>query len=127
LLGSGLEIDSRGLAVNPRSAKNTRFEISTKMPEKISRPFEGMYKSECKEIFSHTTLAMNAIFQQWQTESRTLWEKANLEDLQNSLSQPGLSKDQVEGKVKNWIRKVAKVEFGETWEEDLDATLITDD
>lgn len=114
----------KGLALNPRAGVYGRFRLSAIAPEIYRRKRPDSFKEEHEEIVKGTERACTNVLAKWENEAVLSDHQDLVQKLQSKLEAVGDDEDTRAAVITKWAAKIAELEFGETWSEDLDKTFL---
>ena len=120
-LGTATGLPSKGIGGNPRSGGKSRLTVTANPPKSYLRRTPNSYKDEKGDNFDGMGRAMTAIGKCWEAESRASYFKEYKEGLENDLAVAPDDTSQ-ERAILKWAQKLAALEGGKRWEEELDPT-----
>lgn len=126
ILGPRSGLPTRGLAVNPRSAKPARFVVEAVAPTAYTERREDSFQTEHAHVLTGISREFERALEQWSTEAREDYAGDLAQELQEAIAQAGDDEAQRAHALQTFAKKLAHIELGESWETDLD-TLLTDD
>lgn len=126
-LGRRSGLTPRGLALNPRAMKSSRFVLTPEMPLQYNERNPASLKAEFDASCKGLNTAFNNIFQQWQSDSHKQYYDELADKLEDRLMSAGDDEAAREAVFRQWTEEVTLIEFGGSWREDLDVADFDDD
>jgi HNH endonuclease len=126
LLGPRTGLPTRALAANPRSAKPARFLVTAKAPAGYARRHSGSFKLEHSVVMEGVTSAFNRALEQWNSEANTDYAEALAKELGEKVEAAGEDESARAAAIDQFAEKVAAIELGVGWSENLSLTLDED-
>jgi hypothetical protein len=118
---------AKGLAVNPRLRVGSRF-ILTVTPPSIYHPRNGSsFLDEHAVTRKALEGSMSKVLSVWYREATHSHVQNLADELERELATVGDDENALDEKTANWARKIAALEMGGQWVEDLDDTVFDDD
>jgi hypothetical protein len=125
-LGPRTGLPPRGLAVNPRSAKPARFRVTVKAPATYNRKHCGSFELEHGVVMKGVTLAFNRALQQWEAEAHSEYAEQLAKELETKVLSVGEDESARTAAINQFAEKLAAVELGVGWSENLNLTFDED-
>ncbi len=121
-LGRRSGLPPKGLALNPRALKPERFEIIPEMPQSYHKRHPESLREEQGSSLKGLGASMCNILSQWQKDSHRQYYEELTAELVAQLASVGDDATVRQTVLDRWTEKVASVEFGGSWREDLSVT-----
>jgi len=125
-LGASSGLPNRGLSVNPRSSKPERFVILAEPPAKYCSKNQESYKTEFDFVSNGYNNAFDRVLNQWQQESRKDYFQKLSQELLTQIATAHSEETRI-SIIRDWAGKVAALEMGNSWAEDMDLSFNEDD
>lgn len=126
-LGACSGLATRGLAVNPRSSTPARFVVSAEPDIKYQSRNPESYKAEFNLISNGIKNAFERVLEKWRHESQESYFHDLSQELLNQIIAVGDSEEARTAIIRAWAEKIATIEMGDSWAEDLDTTFNEDE
>jgi hypothetical protein len=124
-MGGRSGLAPKGLALNPRAFRQERFELQVDAPTTYKRRSELSAREEHPATRSGVSDSFKAILRAWQDEAaRTHFEEQSKE-LADQIMAAGDDEAAYTKAIAAWTRRIAALEGGDTWEQDLDTDLLS--
>src|SRR6185312_15424693 len=117
----------KGLAVNPRSRAASRFVLELTAPLAYARRANRSFRDEHSRIASAMEASVSKVLSTWNREATHAHIENLAKELVRDLQAVGNDEEARATVTARWSQKIAHLEVGGTWTEDLDRTMIDDD
>ena len=122
-LGSASGLPAKGLAVNPRRSAVSRFVVLADSPPKYLRRGGTSMNDEQRSISDGIRMGLTVILTHWQEESQQAWFGQLANELSEAVS-AATDDTARQAALRKWSEKIARIEFGSGWEDNLDSAVI---
>lgn len=126
VLGPASGLPSRGLAVNPRSAKPSRFEVSFTPPEDYIQKTAASFRTEFAQSQAGVTGALTKALEVWSQEAREDFDSQLSGELQETLTSIGDDEEARKEAITKYAMRLAAHRMGVRWAEEIDLELNDD-
>ncbi len=113
-----------GVAINPRATCLERFDVSFEAPQTYRRRNQNSYKEEYREVWAGMTAGIERALATWHAEAEAEHRRSVIEDLMEQLRRSDPDLVQQEKIISAWALKIAALERGEAWEEELEVSAL---
>lgn len=126
LLGGATGLQARGLAINPRATKLSRFIVKANIPQAYLPKVPGSHANEFAATSEGNTSAFNEAMKQWQEEAREVRNEQLAKELVAAIEAAGDDETCRVTAITEFARKVVLIEHGGAWEQEMKLKLDED-
>lgn len=123
-LGGRSGLPPKGFALNPRAFRAEYFELRVEPPEKYKPRSESSFRDEHAINRRGTSEGFNAVLGAWQREAADSHFEDLSKELADKLMAAGSDEASFNKVIADWTKRIAVLEGGKRWEEDLDTELL---
>lgn len=118
-LGPASGLEPKGILLNPRALKYSRFDVSVDSPTHFEKHYPEQYKEKFSVVQTNISRALNTVLAQWQSESNAQLQNEREEELFQSLMLAGDNEEIRQQNLLELMTKWMTIDNGNAWSVDL--------
>lgn len=123
-LGSRSGLPPKGMALNPRAFVPERFELTVDAPATYQPRHEASFREEQSTTLRGIEQSFTGILAAWEREAAHAHVDNLSKELAQLLREAPADDDSQTKVISKWTKRIAQLERGDKWEEELDIFLI---